>query len=37
MMAQDQHGTYEALIRQAEQAPQRSTPPKSSPMSVSDS
>ena len=36
MMAQDQHGAYEALIRRAEQAPQRSAPPASSSTPVSD-
>jgi hypothetical protein len=36
MMAQDQHGAYEALIRQAEQAPQRTAPSASSPLTVSD-
>jgi hypothetical protein len=37
MMAQDQHGAYEALIRKAEQTPQRTPPQASSPLSVSDS
>ena len=36
MMAQDQHGAYEALIRQAEETPQRPAPPASSPISASD-
>jgi hypothetical protein len=37
MVAQDQHGAYEALIRHAEEAPQHTAPRASSPLSVSDS
>ena len=36
MMAQDQHGAYDALIRQAEQPPQRSAPPASSRVEVNE-
>ncbi len=36
MMAQDQHGAYDALIRRAEQAPQPSAPPASSRIEVNE-
>jgi hypothetical protein len=36
MMAQDQHGAYETLIRQAEQTPRRSASPASDPVPVNE-
>jgi hypothetical protein len=37
MMAQDQHGTYDALIRQAEQAPEDPGPRESTKVPVGGS